>query len=160
MCSKLQSLRDFLLKCGLHLILGLILGLALPNLQSAFGSQLKMSSLLDMYYSERGIPTQRSYRACQRKEHLSTVAPIETLQSQVRSQPVSKAMQPARLWCRLVMYTNQALTEFSSGVFTVLNFECFNFGFEGAQHYSCIAKLLAFTFHQGRHPRDLHSDRC
>ncbi|XP_059483450.1 uncharacterized protein LOC132201356 [Neocloeon triangulifer] len=64
---------------------GLILGLSLPTLQSSFGSVLKLSQVLDMYYSERGIPTQRSYRACQRREQLSNVAPSETIQTQVRN---------------------------------------------------------------------------
>ncbi|XP_065347967.1 uncharacterized protein LOC135944740 [Cloeon dipterum] len=64
---------------------GLILGINLPKLQSAFGSQLKLAQALDMYYSERGMPTQRSYRACQRKEQFSTVAPQEDLKNQVRN---------------------------------------------------------------------------
>ncbi|KAF4529723.1 hypothetical protein B566_EDAN015352 [Ephemera danica] len=64
---------------------GLILGMAMPDLQNALGSRLTISQVLDMYYSERGMPTKRNMRACQRKEHMASVAPNDVLVTQTRN---------------------------------------------------------------------------
>jgi hypothetical protein len=51
--------------------------------KQASGSELRLSQLLSMYYSEDGA-FEPQYRACQRKDLYSKVAPNNKLQEQVR----------------------------------------------------------------------------
>jgi hypothetical protein len=51
--------------------------------QQVSGNELRLSQLLSMYYSEDGAFNPQ-YRACQRKDLYSQVAPNDKLQEQVR----------------------------------------------------------------------------
>jgi len=48
------------------------------------GGQIRLSQVLDMYYSERGV-FHKSIRACNRKSLFGTVAPKETVTAQVNT---------------------------------------------------------------------------
>jgi hypothetical protein len=51
--------------------------------QSVSGDGLKLSQLLSMYYSEDGV-FDPQYRACQRRDLYSEVAPNTVMEEQVR----------------------------------------------------------------------------
>lgn len=59
---------------------GLIMALNVRNWVNSF-STLRVSQILDMYYSRRGVFNE-TIRACNRYNLLTTVAPLETLQLQ------------------------------------------------------------------------------
>lgn len=59
---------------------GLILGTKVIDFRGR-ASQLKLSQLLDMYYSQRGVFTS-NVRSCDRREHFTSVAPMEEMQAQ------------------------------------------------------------------------------
>jgi hypothetical protein len=52
--------------------------------QSVSGGNLKLSELLSMYYSEDGV-FEPMYRACQRRDLYSEVAPNTDMEEQVRN---------------------------------------------------------------------------
>lgn len=63
---------------------GLILSYQINELFTKWPS-LRLSQVLDMYYSGRGLFYDRQYRACNRRTLLSSVAPNETMSAQADS---------------------------------------------------------------------------
>lgn len=63
---------------------GLVLGSYVSSWYSQSGSYLKLSQLLDMYYSERGV-FDRNTRACLRRERFSDVATTASLDAQTEA---------------------------------------------------------------------------
>lgn len=78
---------------------GLIMASYVNEWYSRTGSALKLSQLLDMYYSERGV-FDRNTRACSRRERFGDVATTQTLTAQTeafskfygRNNPISVTM--------------------------------------------------------------------
>jgi hypothetical protein len=66
------------------IFVGLILGTHIDEWKrSVSEGELKLSQILSMYYSEDGVFTPQ-YRACQRRDLYSEVAPNTVMEEQVR----------------------------------------------------------------------------
>ncbi|XP_046384297.1 uncharacterized protein LOC124154540 [Ischnura elegans] len=62
---------------------GLIIGKKISTWYSQNDQRLRLSQVLDMYYSKRGIyDGSKAYRACQRKDYVTEVAPMEEMKQQ------------------------------------------------------------------------------
>lgn len=74
----------------IHLISGAIIGSTIEEWTKKMG-RLRLSQVLDMYYSRRGINFDKDYRACQRKENIKKLLKSVDLVQQTTS--VAKLLQ-------------------------------------------------------------------
>lgn len=86
---------------------GLILGSKVIEFRGR-ASQLKLSQLLDMYYSQRGVYTS-NVRSCDRRELFTSVAPVE----EMRAQTIAFSSVLDREMQLRVTLSNDAISTFS-----------------------------------------------
>lgn len=63
---------------------GLIMGLNIAEWASR-ASNLRLSQVLDMYYSQRGVFGNNDFRACNRRSMFTTVVPLQRLKDEANA---------------------------------------------------------------------------
>ncbi|RZF45960.1 hypothetical protein LSTR_LSTR008337 [Laodelphax striatellus] len=106
---------------------GFILGNNIRSLNDFTGSSLKLSQLLEMYYSEQGV-FDTSFKGCKRKQRFGEVVPMNKLQQESQSfAEVLLAEYPTAVHIELpalMQFTQIAVNKFYSAVDGLRDAQC------------------------------------